>query len=127
MLFLSQDISPLLARSSCVCCPHSLEPYYIQQCKEASLGQMGKAVRNGISTARKPAADLEGRSLLHEKGTQGWRGRLRFLLVWQPKASLSGVCMPSSIRCLFPPERRNELWVGLSLFDQTGFMFGFHA
>lgn len=67
---------------------------------------------------KKTAGDPEGRShsLLQEQGTQAWRGRLSFLPVWQPKASMSGLCIPSRNNVPFSLEWRKEVWVGLTLW-----------
>lgn len=46
-------------------------------------------------------------------GTADWG----FSWYGSPKPACPGVCIPSRITCLFPPEWRNGFRVGLSLFD----------
>lgn len=50
--------------------PPSLEPCSVQHCKGASLGEMGRAGRNGIRTAGElPQSRDRSRALLHQQGS----------------------------------------------------------
>lgn len=76
LLLLSQDPSPVLALSSCVRCPRSLEPCYIQHCREASAGRTGNEKRGRYRRETWAMSLL----LTRGQGSEARPGRLSFPL-----------------------------------------------
>lgn len=74
LLLLSQDPSPVLALSSCARCPRSLEPRYIQQCREASAGWTGSEKWGRCCRETRTASLL----LTGGQGSEARPGRLSF-------------------------------------------------